>query len=45
MIAFVIKTSKDKKELINDIEKSSEVITKRVKKSGLKVNQEKAELC
>jgi hypothetical protein len=36
-----VKTSVDKKTLIEDMEKSLEAIMNGLKKSGLKVNQEK----
>jgi hypothetical protein len=35
----------DKKTLIEDMEKSLEVIMKWLKKSGLKVNREKSDTC
>ena len=43
--SFDVKSSKNKNEVVKDMEKSIEAITKWLKKSGLKVNQEKTELC
>jgi hypothetical protein len=42
---FIRKTNICKKTLIEDIEKSLESLTKWLKKSGLKVNNNKTELC
>ena len=43
--SFNVESNKDKSTLIKDMEKSLEAITKWLKKSGMKVNQEKTELC
>jgi dsDNA-binding SOS-regulon protein len=42
---YVIRWNKCLTALIADMEKSLEAITKWLKKSGLKVNEEKTELC
>ena len=42
---FIIKSSKTLVSLIDDMEKSLESITKWLKKSGLKVNEDKTEIC
>jgi hypothetical protein len=43
--SFNVKCSKVRNEVISDLEKSLEAITKWLKQSGLKVNQEKTHLC
>ena len=43
--SFNFKSHKNKNQLIKDMEKSLEAITKWLKQSGLKVNQEKTDLC
>jgi hypothetical protein len=43
--SFIVACNKDKKEVISNLEKSLETITKWLKQSGLKVNQEKTDLC
>ena len=43
--SYNVETSVDKKTLIEDMEKSLEAIMKWLKKSGLKVNQEKTDIC
>ena len=42
---FIIKSNKILSKLIVDMEKSLESITKWLKKSGLKVNEDKTEIC
>ena len=43
--SYDVQSNKDKSLLIKDVEKSLETITKWLKKSGLKVNQDKTDLC
>ena len=43
--SYDVKTNKNKNTLVEDMKKSLESITKWLKKSGLKVNNEKTDLC
>ena len=43
--SYITVTNKNKEDLKKDMEKTLEVITKWLKKSGLKVNNEKTDLC
>ncbi len=43
--SYDIKTNKNKEELMNNMEKSLETIMKWLKKSGMKVNQDKTIMC
>ena len=43
--SYNVRTGVDKKSVIEDMEKSLEAIVKWLKKSGLKVNQEKTDMC